>query len=125
MNKGRPRPVRHHRRKPVALKEQANDQPDSIWTKTSVDEPDNTAAVSSKSKTPEPANKSKTPEPAKSKTPEPFIKPKTPEAVKTDDSKYTHCYYITLVTISMYFFSEVPWKQSQLLLMQKAFLKES
>ncbi len=77
LNKNRPRPVRHHRRKPAALKQQANDLPDSVWNMPT-DEPD--TKKESVVKTPEPV-KPKTPEPVKPKTPE-LIRPKTPEPVK-------------------------------------------
>lgn len=73
LNKGRPRPVRHHRRKPAALKQQANDTPDSVWEegKTTIEEPDavkTPVKETTKPKTPETL---KNPEPVVLKLPEP------------------------------------------------------
>ena len=85
LNKGRPRPVRHHRRKPAALRQQADDQPDSVWdsAKITVEEPDTQKSPqNTSSKTPEPPV-SKTPEP---KHPEPTTL-KTPEPVSPGATK--------------------------------------
>ena len=70
LNKNRPRPVRHHRRKPAALRQQANDLPDSVWDKPTngIEEPDSKDERVLKPKTPEP------------------IKPILPEPVKNTET---------------------------------------